>query len=88
MKSEKVYHTTVEDALADGWIRPYMGGHCEGVWDCRGRVYGWKKGNHRLFRCYRLNQPKPFDISPERVKRGFEEAREAVRRVDTGEGAR
>lgn len=28
----------------------------------------------------------PFGISPERVKRGFDEAREAVRRVDTGEG--
>lgn len=42
-------HNTVEAAIADGWIKPYAGNY--------GRIYGRKRGNHRVFRCYEQGAP-------------------------------
>lgn len=47
------WHTSVEEARADGWREPYEGGCSLPHWDCRGRIYGKKPGNHRIFRCYK-----------------------------------
>ena len=49
--TDKIYHTSISDALADGWIHPYFGGYEKN----KAHVYGKKAGNHRVFRCYKLN---------------------------------
>ena len=43
------YCETVEEALADGWLKPYEGGRAADGW--KGRIYGRRPGNHRIFRC-------------------------------------
>lgn len=50
-KTKKVYHDCAQAAIRDGWLNVY-----EGDREFRGRFYGKKKGNHRIWRCYKLNQ--------------------------------
>ena len=45
------YCETVEEALAAGWLKPYEGGLAADGW--KGRIYGRRPGNHRIFRCTR-----------------------------------
>lgn len=52
---KRAYHTNVAEARADGWLKPYEGGHVEGAWDARGKIYGYLPGNHRLYRCFKRN---------------------------------
>lgn len=43
--AEKVFHTSVREAHADGWIRCYRGIHK--------RIYGHKRGDHRFWRPFK-----------------------------------
>lgn len=43
------YCQTVVEAERHGWVKPYEGGRASDGW--RGRIYGRKPGNHRVFRC-------------------------------------
>lgn len=47
--AENIFCKTVEEARQYGWIRPYEGGRAADNW--KGRIYGRKPGNHRIFRC-------------------------------------
>lgn len=47
--SKSEYCTTIEEAGAAGWLSPYEGGTPATKW--KGRIYGRKPGNHRIFRC-------------------------------------
>ena len=46
---EAEYCATVEEAYNAGWERPYEGGTV--ATGFKGRIYGQKPGNHRVFRC-------------------------------------
>lgn len=55
---EAEYCTTVEEAYNAGWERPHEGGPASAGY--KGRIYGRKPGNHRIWRCTkRLNEPEP-----------------------------
>ncbi len=41
----KEFYTTVRDAEADGWINCYVGNHR--------RIYGQKRGDHRVWRPFK-----------------------------------
>ena len=56
------YCETVEEALAAGWLKPYEGGLAADGW--KGRIYGRRPGNHRIFRCTKRPNDK---ISHERT---------------------
>lgn len=43
------YCTTVQEAIEAGWLTPYEGGPAINAY--RGRIYGKKHNNHRIFRC-------------------------------------
>lgn len=46
---EAEYCTTVAEAYDAGWERPYEGG--TKATGYKGRIYGQKPGNHRVWRC-------------------------------------
>jgi len=43
------YCKTVQEAVEHGWVKPYEGGLAADGW--KGRIYGRRPGNHRIFRC-------------------------------------
>lgn len=43
--ARKNFHTTIRDAEADGWLNCYVGN--------RGRIYGQKKNDHRVWRSFK-----------------------------------
>jgi len=48
-KAEIEYCKTIQEALDHGWLKPYEGGRMTDNW--KGRIYGYRKGNHRVWRC-------------------------------------
>jgi hypothetical protein len=49
---KKIYCENVADALACGWLEPYVGKN--------NRIYGKVAGNHRSFRCF-WNPYNPYN---------------------------
>lgn len=52
-REAKTFHTTVEDALRDGWDRVWYG---TPLLNGEVHVYGYKDGSRRFYRAYWLNR--------------------------------
>lgn len=51
----KTFHTSVEDALADGWDRAWVGSPLK---NGAVHIYGQKDRSKRFYRAYHLNRKK------------------------------